>query len=69
MDQPRLFRLAPEAVVVQAHFVAGEGWQALVRVRRGDEEWDTAHQEHYSFLSTTELVDVLLADLCAALGL
>ena len=67
--QTRLFRLAPEAVTIQAHFVGGEGWELLIRVRRGDETWDDSHQEHYSFLTTTELVDVLTADLAGALGL
>jgi len=69
MLQPKLFRLAPEAVCVNAVFVPREGWSCTVRVRRGDEDWPEAHNEAYSHLGTSELLDVLVADLTLALGL
>lgn len=69
METMRLFRLAPEAVSVSAHFVPREGWTLTVVVRRGDETFEEAHRETYGCLSTPELVDVLCADLSLALGL
>lgn len=69
MEQARLFRLAPEAVQVWAHYVHREGWNLCISVRRGDETWSEAHQEVYSGLTTNELVDVVLADLSTSMGL
>lgn len=67
MPQPRLFRLAPEAFAVTAHYEHGRGWALRVVVRRQDEQWDEAHCETYQQLSTPEALDVLLADLELAL--
>lgn len=69
MQQERLFRLAVEAVVVQAHFVPGEGWRLHITTRRGDEEWSDAVARWYDRLTTPELADVLEADLRSELGL
>lgn len=69
MEQTRLFRLAPEAMTAQAHYRPGEGWVLVVRVRRGDESWEEASEGFYSHLVTSELLDVLQADLERALGL
>jgi len=61
--QPRLFRLAPEAMHCQASYVPGEGWQLTVGVRRQDEQWPDSARRTFSHLSTEELLDVL--DACA----
>lgn len=62
MQQERLFRLAPEAVTLSAHFVPGQGWSATWSVRRGDEQWSDAYRADYSSLSSAELVDVIEAE-------
>lgn len=67
--QPRLFRLAPEALTVSAHFTPMEGWTAAVTVRRGDEMWSDVEPHSYGALSTAELYDVICADLAGQLGL
>jgi hypothetical protein len=69
IEQPRLFRLAIEAIAITAHYEPARGWTAGIIVRRGDESWDQALRRDYSCLSSTELVDVLDADLVAAFGL
>lgn len=69
VTQQRLFRLAPEAIVVQAHFQPGEGWRLSLQVRRGDEGWADVAPGFYSHLTTPELLDVILADLSTQLGL
>lgn len=69
LDQPRLFRLAVEAVTVSAHFDMGRGWHVAITARRGDETWQEATQEVYDCLSSSELVDVLCASLSLQLGL
>lgn len=69
MAEARLFRLAPEAVHIWAHYVHREGWTLCVAVRRGDETWSEAAQEAYTCLTTNELVDVVLADLSTSMGL
>lgn len=59
MHQLRMFRLAPEALTINAHHVGGEGWSLKVQMRRGDETWQDAYTEQYTHLTTAELVDVL----------
>lgn len=68
-SQARLFRLAPEALAISAHFEARAGWRVTVKVRRADEEWDEARSRVYSHLTTEELFDVIVADLAAGLEL
>ena len=62
-EQGRMFRLAHEAVVVQAHFRRGEGWHVVVQMRRGDETWEQARSGVYSHLSTVELVTAIESEL------
>jgi len=63
----RLFNLAPETFIVQAHHVAGEGWRLLISMRRQDEPWPDARRDVYDHLTTEELVDVILATTSQAL--
>ena len=59
MHQLRMFRLAPEALTINAHHVGGEGWFLKIQMRRADETWAEAYTEQYERLTTHELVDVL----------
>lgn len=68
-DQPRLFRLAVEALTINAHHEMGQGWHVTIVARRGDETWQEAAQEVYSCLSTDELADVITASSALSLGL
>lgn len=69
MQQLRMFRLAPEAIVVSAHFTPREGWTASVQMRRQDELWSEVQPSVYGCLTTSELYDVLCAELERQLGL
>lgn len=62
MQEPRLFRLAPEAMHLQATFVAGQGWHLSIAMRRGDESWTDAYKATYSHLSTPELADTICSE-------
>lgn len=66
--QQRMFRLAPEAFTVSAHYVPAEGWTLALCVRRQAEQWSESTPNVYYALSTPELFDVLVADLAHALG-
>lgn len=61
MIQERLFRLAPEAMHLQATYVHGEGWRVAAGLRRQDESWDEVERVVYDHLTTPELVDVICA--------
>jgi hypothetical protein len=67
--QARLFRLAVEAIAISAIYEPGRGWRLHVNARRQGEEWSESRLCAYECLTTPELVDVLSADLAAALGL
>lgn len=69
MHEPRLFRLAPEAVTVAAIHYPGQGWYLRVCVRRQDETWAEAPKEQYERLSTPELADAVECTLQTMLGL
>lgn len=66
--EQRLFRLAVEAITVNAHYEMGQGWRVIICTRRGDETWQEAVQEAYCCLRTDELEDVIAASLSVALG-
>lgn len=68
-DQPRLFRLAVEALNVHAHFEPGYGWVMGISVRRQGEGNSEGHHATYRNLTTSELVDVICAELLGQLGL
>ena len=63
MDQQRLFVLAPEAMHLQATYVAGVGWNLTIGMRRQDEEWRDSYRASYAHLSTDEMIDVACAEL------
>jgi len=69
MDQQRLFRLAVEAIAVNAHRGPDGSWQLVIRTRRGDELWADVDGDTYDHLSTTELADVVSIVLAGELGL
>lgn len=69
LNEPRLFRLATEAMHLQASFVGGKGWHLTVVSRRQGEQWSESEQAIYSHLSTAELADVICSELQARLGL
>lgn len=69
MDQERLFRLAVEAMSINAHRDPMGRWAVTIRARRGDEEWLAGLWETYELLSSTELADVIEAVLERVLGL
>lgn len=62
MPEPRLFRLAVEAVAISAVHKGGEGWSLRIMKRRGDESWANAFKMTYDRLSSAELIDVLCAE-------
>lgn len=69
--EQRLFEGAPEAAIIGAHYVAGEGWALRLQIRRQFQDWTDARTEEYERLTTDELVEVLdssLGTLRAALG-
>jgi len=68
-DQPRLFRAAPDAIAVHAHWSWPEGWHLRVMVKRADETYRDCTKADYDGLSAAELIDALDAELGAALGL
>jgi hypothetical protein len=63
MEEPRLFRLAYEAGHLTFGHVGGQGWSLTVSLRRGDESWSDTRSTVYTHLSTTELVDVIEAEI------
>lgn len=69
MIEPRLFRLAPQVVSLQATFVGGSGWSMRIRVRRQDEPWDEAYDARYDHLTTEELLQVVDCEVAQQLGL
>lgn len=68
-EQPRLYRLAVEAVALTAVYTGGVGWQVTIAARRQYETWPEARVCTYDRLTTAELADVVEADLREALGL
>ena len=68
MDEPRLFRLAPEAMHLQATYVAGVGWHVTIGMRRQDEQWTGSYRATYTHLTTAELADVVCEELAGMLG-
>jgi len=64
-DQQRLFEGAPEACIVGAHWVPGEGWRLRVQLRRQFEDWADCRETHYERLTTPELLDVLDLEVAA----
>jgi hypothetical protein len=66
-DDGRLIAGEPEAINVEAVFVAGVGWSLTIVVRRQFQMWAEAARGHYEFLSTPELVTVLDAEICTEL--
>lgn len=63
--QQALFTGAPEACIVGAHWVDGEGWRCRVQLRRAYETWEDARETHYERLTTPELLDVLDVELAS----
>ena len=57
----RLFRGAPDALVVSAHYETKQGWFLTVGVRFSGETWAEGSRDVYEALSSAELVDVLEA--------
>lgn len=66
-DQPRLFSMPTEALILQAHWEWPQGWVAVVRWRRHGESWDGGASSFYDSLGTGELLDVLASELARAL--
>lgn len=72
VEQQQLFVGAVEDVVLQVHFIPGDGWTTRLTVRRQFEQWAQTRSSSYTRLSTDELGDVLdleLGSVLAALGL
>lgn len=69
MDELRLFRLAPEAMHLQATYVHGQGWHLTFGMRRQDEQWSGSYRCTYTHLTTDELVDVIGEELSTAFRL
>jgi hypothetical protein len=67
MQQDRLFRLAPEALTLHAHYVGGSGWQLRVAVRAQGDQWSDEAWVHYDHLTTQELLDTIEGDLSSRL--
>lgn len=61
--QQPLFLGAPEACIVGAHWVDGEGWRCRVQLRRAFEEWAECRETVYERLTTPELLQALEAEL------
>lgn len=61
--ETRLFVGAPEALLMHAHYVLGEGWVLRLQLRRQFQSWGEAPASHYERLTTDELEDVLSATL------
>ena len=68
MDELRLFRLAPEAMHLNATYVAGSGWHVTLGMRRQDEQWAGAYRATYTHLTTEELMDVICEECSQMLG-
>lgn len=66
--QQRLFRLALEAIVIQAFYEPAEGWRLRVITHRQGEPWTDADETLYFRLSSSELADVLAAEALHQLG-
>lgn len=67
MSQERLFRLAPEAVLLQCFFEPPSGWRLAVRMHRQGDPWTDGYASQYSGLTTAELVDVVCCEIGRAL--
>lgn len=61
--EQKLFSGAPEAAIISAQFVLGEGWRLRLQIRRQFEDWTDCRSEEYDRLTTDELVDCLDASL------
>lgn len=68
MAQERLFRLAPDAIVITAQHTHHEGWKLSLRVHRGDELWADSYSVVHSHMSTAELLTAVEAELWSQLG-
>jgi len=64
MQEQRLFRLAPEAVIISAYYEPAEGWRLRAVVRRQDESWSEAGESLYWRMTSQELVDVICEEVC-----
>lgn len=59
MTQQRLFRLAVEALVMNATYEPGQGWSLRCAERRQGEPWADECWTEYAGLTTSELLQVL----------
>lgn len=66
MQEQRLFRLAPAAILIHAVYDVPDGWRLRVVMRRQDEAWGEATETAYFRLTSEELADVIS---CEAFGL
>jgi hypothetical protein len=68
-DPQRLIPGAPEAFVVSAHYVVGEGWDCKISVRRQFQLWAGASEGRYTHMTTAECFEVVEAALATELEL
>jgi hypothetical protein len=61
MQDQKLFLGAPVVIHLHASFEPGQGWSLSANMRRDYQEWDEVRADEYSGLSTSELLDVLIA--------
>jgi hypothetical protein len=66
-QQPRLFRLAPDAISFTARY-EHPGWHLSVAVHVPGEEASDAYRARYEMLSTAELFDVIDSEAAKVLG-
>lgn len=61
--EQELFPRSIEAVLLNANYVAAEGWQLLVRARREGQTWDEGYRCSYERLTGLELQSVVDGEL------
>lgn len=68
MDQPRLFRVSPDAIALTMRWEYPDGWQLVATWSAVGQHGRSAVTERYDRLSAEELGDVVSAVVSAALN-
>lgn len=66
--QMHISDLALDAVVIQANYRPGQGWDLALQARRNGQTWGDTTRRLYSYLTTDELLQVVDDEMARAVG-